>query len=243
MLVKDPESAAFDPKYMPNYRVTAVYGRNRIEVQDEKGNKSVRRAAHVKMCEPVDKVISQLPPQSVYEQYGRSSKLLIHPRDVPEIPLELFTGQRHHEELEKLETGIPMMVDTFEESKSQKGTCNDGNVQQEALTESSDWEGNLHGVNDTFNESKNRERCGGKANEESRKDSCVMKSTGSKPTTNDTLDESRSREQYGVREEISKEECDVNMLTTDVTQTAIDSSRRIEESNNCCEDEWKRGSP
>ena len=51
-----------------------------------------------------------------------------------------------------------------------------------------------------------------------------MKSTGSKPTTNDTLDESRSREQYGVREEISDEECDVNMLTTDVTQTAIDSS-------------------
>ena len=35
VLVKDPESAAFDPKYMPNYRVTAVYGQNRIEVQDE----------------------------------------------------------------------------------------------------------------------------------------------------------------------------------------------------------------
>ena len=34
VLVKDPESAAFDPKYMPNYRITAVYGRNRIEVQD-----------------------------------------------------------------------------------------------------------------------------------------------------------------------------------------------------------------
>ena len=70
VLVKDPESAAFDPKYMPNYRVTAIYGKNRIEVQDEKGNKSVRRAAHVKGCLPVDKVISQLPLQSVYEQYG-----------------------------------------------------------------------------------------------------------------------------------------------------------------------------
>ena len=90
MLIKDPDSAAFDPKYMPNYRVTAVYGRNRIEVQDEKGNKSVRRAAHVKLCEPVDKVIHQLPPQAVYEQYGRRSKLLIHPKDVPEIPLQIF---------------------------------------------------------------------------------------------------------------------------------------------------------
>ena len=53
----------------------------------------VRRAAHVKICEPVDKVTNQLPPQTVYEQYGRSSKLLIHPRDVPEIPLKLFNGQ------------------------------------------------------------------------------------------------------------------------------------------------------
>ena len=179
VLVKDPESAAFDPKYMRNYRVTAVYGRNRIEVQDDKGNKSVRRAAHVKICEPVDKVISQLPPQSVYEQYGRSSKLLIHPKDVPEIPLELFSRHQDHEETGKF---------------------------------------------DTCEELKNRERCGGKANEESRRDSGVMKTTGSKPATNDTLDESRSREQYGVHEEISEEECDVNMLMTDVTQTAIDSS-------------------
>ena len=93
VLVKDPESAAFDPKYMPNYRVTAIYGRNRIEVQDEKGNKSVRRAAHVKRCEPVEKMVAQLPPQVVYEQYGRASKLLIHPKDVPQIPLELFNGQ------------------------------------------------------------------------------------------------------------------------------------------------------
>ena len=179
VLVKDPESAAFDPKYMPNYRVTAVYGRNRIEVQDEKGNKSVRRAAHVKVCEPVDKVISQLPPQSVYEQYGRSSKLLIHPKDVPEIPLELFSGHRYQEE--------PGKFDTCEESK-------------------------------------NREGCGGKVNEQSQKNSCVIKPTGSKPTTSDTIDELRSREQYGVCEEMNKEECDVNMLTTDLMQTVIDSS-------------------
>ena len=72
VLVKDPESAVFEPRYMPNYRVTAIFGRNRIEVQDEKGNKSVRHAAHVKVCQPVDKVINQLPPQTVYEQYGRT---------------------------------------------------------------------------------------------------------------------------------------------------------------------------
>ena len=187
VLVKDPESAAFDSKYMPNYRVTAVYGRNRIEVQDEKGNKSVRRAAHVKVCEPVDWVISQLPPQSVYEQYGRSSKLLIHPKDVPEIPLELFGGHRYQEE--------PGKFDICEESK-------------------------------------NREGCGGKVNKQSQKNSCVIKPTGSKPTTSDTIDESRSREQYGVCEEINIEECDVNMLTTDLTQTVIDSSDELRNRSN-----------
>ena len=41
VLVKDPCSAVFEPRYQPNYRVTAIYGDNRIEVQDEKGLKSV----------------------------------------------------------------------------------------------------------------------------------------------------------------------------------------------------------
>ena len=112
VLVKDPESAAFDPKYMPNYRITAVYGRNRIEVQDEKGNKSVRRAAHVKVCEPVDKVIHQLPPQAVYEQYGRRSKLLIHPKDVPEVSLQIFKPSQS--KLEK--------IDECDESQNRAGT-------------------------------------------------------------------------------------------------------------------------
>ena len=97
---------------MPNYRVTAIYGRNRIEVQDEKGNKSVRRAAHVKICEPVDKVINQLPPQAVYEQYGRRSKLLIHPKDIPEVPLQLF--RQHQKE--------PGDIDECDKSQSHEET-------------------------------------------------------------------------------------------------------------------------
>ena len=32
VLVKDPDSAVFEPKYQPNYRVTAIFGDNRIEV-------------------------------------------------------------------------------------------------------------------------------------------------------------------------------------------------------------------
>ena len=41
VLVKDPDSAVFKPRYQPNYRVTAIFGDNRIEVQDEKGHKSI----------------------------------------------------------------------------------------------------------------------------------------------------------------------------------------------------------
>ena len=36
VLVKDPDSAVFEPRYQPNYRVTAIFGDNRIEVQDER---------------------------------------------------------------------------------------------------------------------------------------------------------------------------------------------------------------
>ena len=177
VLVKDPESAAFDPKYMPNYRITAMYGRNRIEVQDEKGNKSVRRAAHIKICEPVDKVINQLPPQTVYEQYGRSSKLLIHPKDVPDVPLQLFHGQQDKQS----------------------------------------------GNSDDCDESQNRGETEDVVHELCQKDRGVMRMMNSQPMTSDTIDESRSRSQD------VEEECDVNMVTVDLTQAEIDS---INESRN-----------
>ena len=40
VLVKDPDAAVFEPRYQPNFRVMAIFGNNRIEVQDEKGHKS-----------------------------------------------------------------------------------------------------------------------------------------------------------------------------------------------------------
>ena len=117
VLVKDPDSVVFEPRYMPNYRVTAIYGKNRIEVQDEKGNKSVRRAAHVKLCNPADKVAGQLPPQTVYEQYGRRSKLLIHPKDVPHIPLELFNGQSQTDKKKEADTELLLTSDILDDSR------------------------------------------------------------------------------------------------------------------------------
>ena len=93
VLVKVPDLAMCEPRYMPNYRIVAIHCKNRIEVQDEKGHKSIRRSGHVKLCHPAEKVCHQLLSQEVYEQYGRTSKLLIHPRDIPHIPLEVFREQ------------------------------------------------------------------------------------------------------------------------------------------------------
>ena len=85
VLVKDPDAAVFEPRYQPNFRVTAIFGNNRIEVQDERGHKSIRRSAHVKYIEPREKVEKQLPSKEVIKNYGRSAKLLLAPRDIPDL--------------------------------------------------------------------------------------------------------------------------------------------------------------
>ena len=129
VLVKDPESAVFEPRYMPNYRVVAIHGKNRIEVQDEKGHRSIRGSGHVKPCQPTEKVCHQLPPQEVYEQYGRTSKLLIHPKNVPHIPLEVFEEQQqvkksedHEAEISSINDKKEILVNTSDESRSRVGS-------------------------------------------------------------------------------------------------------------------------
>ena len=87
VFIRDPDSGVFEPRYSPNYQIITIHGGNRIEVQDEKGHRSVRRAGHVKRIEPADKVCQQLLPEEVYKQFRRASKLLIHPTDVPDIKL------------------------------------------------------------------------------------------------------------------------------------------------------------
>ena len=91
VLVKDPCSAVFEPRYQPNYRVTAIFGSNRIEVQDEKGHKSVRRSSHVKYVEPSEKVVQQLPSKELIQKYGRSSKIMLQQKDIPDLE---FTGEK-----------------------------------------------------------------------------------------------------------------------------------------------------
>ena len=47
----------------------------------------MRRAGHMKRIEPVDKVCQQLLPEEVYKQFRRASKLLLHPKDMPNVKL------------------------------------------------------------------------------------------------------------------------------------------------------------
>ena len=85
VLVRDPTSGAFAPHYMPNYRIVAVHAPNRITVRDEKGNETVRRASHLKVCDWKQKITTMVPDQSKYDKFGRSTKLLIHPKDIPNL--------------------------------------------------------------------------------------------------------------------------------------------------------------
>ena len=92
VLVRDVNSGAFAPRYMPNYRVVEVHGPNRIVVRDERGNETIRRASHLKICEPKDKIAAMVPEADEYKQFGRNTKLLLHPKDVTDLHFTTIEG-------------------------------------------------------------------------------------------------------------------------------------------------------
>ena len=83
--MRDVTSGAFASRYTPHNRVVAVHGPNRIVIVDEKGNESVRRASHLKHCDAKTKFASMVPENNEYEEFGRSTKLLLHPKDIAEL--------------------------------------------------------------------------------------------------------------------------------------------------------------
>ena len=109
VLVKDPDTAVFKPRYQPNFRVTAIFGNNRIEVQDERGHKSIRRSAHVKYIEPGEKVVKQLPSEKVLKNYGRSSKLLLAAKDIPDLHFDVTEAKEKGESSER--TDVMEIID------------------------------------------------------------------------------------------------------------------------------------
>ena len=112
VLVKDPDAAVFEPRYQPNFRVTAIFGNNRIEVQDERVHKSIRRSTHVKYIEPREKVEKQLPSKEVIKNYGRSAKLLLAPRDIPDLHFAVAEREDKGDSPEKTDVIEVMNVNT-----------------------------------------------------------------------------------------------------------------------------------
>ena len=103
VLVKDPDAAVFKPRYQANFRVTAIFGKNRIEVQDECGHKSIRRSAHVKYITPSEKVVNQLPSEQVLKNYGRNSKLLLAEKNIPDLHFDVTDTKEKGDSSEKTE--------------------------------------------------------------------------------------------------------------------------------------------
>ena len=112
VLVKDPDAAVFEPKYQPNFRVTAIFGNNRIEEQDECGHKSIRRSAHVKHIEPSEKIVQQLLSEQVLKSYGRSSKLLLAAKDIPNLQFDVAESEERDESAVRTDVVEIIDVDT-----------------------------------------------------------------------------------------------------------------------------------
>ena len=90
----------------------AIFGNNRIEVQDERGHKSIRRSAHVKYIAPSEKVVKQLPNEQVLKNYGRSSKLLLAEKDIPDLHFDISETKEKGKPLERTEMLEMSDVDT-----------------------------------------------------------------------------------------------------------------------------------
>ena len=118
VLVKDPDAAVFEPRYQPNFRVTAIFSKNRIEVQDERGHKSIRRSAHVKYIAPSEKVVKQLPNEQVLKNNGRSSKLLLAEKDIPDLHFDVAETKEKGKPLERADVMEIMNVDIKESAQN-----------------------------------------------------------------------------------------------------------------------------
>ena len=104
---------------MPNYRIVAIHGPNRIVVRDEKGNETLRRASHLKVCDWKEKVASMTPEQEEYNKFGRSTKLLIHPKDIPDLQFDRKSRNKGEilpdTEVSMMEVSITSGIDKFSE--------------------------------------------------------------------------------------------------------------------------------
>ena len=105
MLVRNVNSGGFKPKYLPNYRIIAIYGNNHIAVKAPDGKAQVWCRGHIKKIDPVDKVISLVPGVEDYQKFGRKTKLLIHPDNISDTNISLPSRKQTEMTSQKGEIG------------------------------------------------------------------------------------------------------------------------------------------
>ena len=89
VLVRNINSGVFEPNNSPNYRIIAIHGNNHIAVKAPDGKVQVQHRGRIKRIDPVDKVISLLPSTEDYQKFGRKTKLLIQPDNIPDTNISL----------------------------------------------------------------------------------------------------------------------------------------------------------
>ena len=92
----------------------ANFGDNRIEVQDKKGHKSIRRSSHVKYVEPSEKVVHQLSSKEMLQKYGRSSRLLITTKDIPYLQFNMNRNSEFPEHSQNSLDPVEEVVEVIE---------------------------------------------------------------------------------------------------------------------------------
>ena len=151
VLVKDPDAAVFKPRYQPNFRETAIFGNNRIEVQDKRGHKSIRRSTHVKYIAPSEKVVKQLPSEQVLKNYGRSSKLLLAEKDIPDLHFDVMDAKEKNKMSERIEEMVIMNVDTKENTQNSDSREHSRNLLESAAGEAQKRVSEQRSVKKTMN--------------------------------------------------------------------------------------------
>ena len=242
VLVKDPDAAVFEPRYQPNFRVTAIFGNNRIEVQDERGHKSVRRSAHVKYIEPSEKVEKQLPSREVVKNYGRSSKLLLAEKDIPDLHFNVKDNGDSPEKTDVMElmnvntedcVTVPRNSDVREHSRnsleSVAGEAQERVRDQRSLEQALDSE--LHNNTSEYREHSQKSQDNGKPTD---KEKPGMKRTFSKDMhlqhseCREHSQNSRIKQAVGVAVTLSAEETKCSAASSDFPEDSQNSRLRSE---------------
>ena len=124
VLVRDMTPGAFALQNMPNYRIVAIHGPNRIVVRDEKGNETLRKASHLKVYDWKQKIASMTTEQEEYDKFGRSTKLLIHPKDIPDLQFDRKSRNKGEispdTEISMIEVNITSGIDKYGEITPKK---------------------------------------------------------------------------------------------------------------------------